>query len=182
MTEQSFVLVPFPGEGPTSALTQFRITGKIDRLDPMLSLNYELQGPLTDLLIPAPSNIPTRRDQLWQTTCFEFFLACPQLEPYWEFNLSPAGDWNIYRFDDYRQGMQPELTWSGLSFDVDGGSDRFKLSLNLDLTLLFPTTQPFLIAITAVLQHCNEGVSYWALTHPSSQADFHQRDGFVLVV
>ena len=44
---------------------------------------------------------PRRRDRLWEETCLELFLGEEGSERYWEFNLSPAGHWNVYRFEFY---------------------------------------------------------------------------------
>ena len=65
-----------------------------------------------------PADMPARRDRLWEETCFEFFLAVKNSPRYWEFNLSPAGHWNVYRFADYRQGMQEEPAFASLPFSV----------------------------------------------------------------
>jgi len=49
-----------------------------------------------------------RKDELWHHTCFEAFLGLPGSDAYWELNVSPDGDWNLYRFSGYRSGGEPE--------------------------------------------------------------------------
>ena len=103
MNAQSFSLKAFPTAGP---LPDVKITGAIARRSDIIAIHYVLNGALTQLVIPAAANVPVRKHGLWEETCFEFFLAVKNLPHYWEFNLSPAGHWNGYRFTAYRQGMQ----------------------------------------------------------------------------
>lgn len=169
----SFRLQPFAATPP-----QIQINGQINRTGDRLSLDYQLQGDVASLAIAPPAPSPTRQDDLWQQTCFEFFLGLKDSPYYWEFNLSPAGDWNVYRFDDYRQGMQVEQAFPELPFSCDRQPNAFTLSLGLDLSLIVAKEQPLAVAITTVIQPLNGDLSYWALSHPGPEADFHRRDGF----
>lgn len=178
MSQQQFRLQPFPGDRP---LPDVSITGEITR-SRQLSLSYELQGSLAEVKIAAVAGPPRRKDELWTTTCFEFFLAVPESQRYWEFNLALAGHWNVYRFDSYRQGMQTESAFTALPFSVQIQPTRVRLDIEVDLERIVPATQPLEVAITAVIQSAQGEVSYWALTHPGSQADFHQRQGFIIRV
>ena len=74
-------------------------------------------------MIPAPADLPARKHGLWEETCFEFFLGVKDSPRYWEFNLSPAGHWNVYRFAGYRQGMEEETAFTALPFRDRRGSD-----------------------------------------------------------
>jgi hypothetical protein len=40
--------------------------------------------------------------------------------------------------------------------------------------------QPLQVGIAAVIRLAGGGLTYWALTHPGPQADFHRRDGFLV--
>jgi hypothetical protein len=172
-----FSLQPFAAS-PT--LPQVQIDGQINRTGDRLRIDYHLRGDLAALAIAPPAQIPTRQDDLWQHTCFEFFLGCKGSPRYWEVNLSPAGDWNVYRFSDYRQGMESEQAFAELPFSCDRQPNAFRLSLTLDLSLIVAKDQPLEVAITTVVQQLNGHLSYWALTHPGPEADFHRRDGFQL--
>ena len=105
MNGQDFSLQPFSPIGPP---LNFKITGHITRRSRQLAIRYDLRGDLAELVIPAPADLPARRHGLWEETCFEFFLGVKDSPRYWEFNLSPAGHWNVYRFAGYRQGMAEE--------------------------------------------------------------------------
>jgi hypothetical protein len=176
MTNQTFFLQPFSSN---ESLSHLQITGNIARHDNQLTINYQLIGDLKTVVIPSPSNTPTRKHELWEETCFEFFLGIKDTTQYWEFNLSPSGDWNVYRFDGYRQGMTEEAAFSILPFKVHQFDD-LSLTLNLDLSKIISKTQNIDVAITTVIKNSNNTVNYWALTHCSKEADFHLRDSFVI--
>jgi hypothetical protein len=95
-----------------------KITGCIARHANQLNLRYTLFGDLTEVAIAPSSDTPMRKHELWEDTCFEFFLGIKDSQRYWEFNLSPAGHWNVYRFDGYRQGMQEETAFMRFPFSV----------------------------------------------------------------
>jgi len=163
-----------------SSLPDVELTASIVRHSNTLVICYTLIGNLAELMIPAPADLPARKDELWEQTCFEFFLALKQSPQYWEFNLSPAGHWNIYRFAAYRQGMQAEMAFRLLPFRVQTQPSCLSLALELDLTKIVPVDQALEVAISTVIKPRDGEVSYWALTHPGSQADFHHRDSFLV--
>lgn len=177
MNARDFALQPFPAAGPHPDL---KITGSISYASPILSICYEVRGPLAELVIPASGEAPARERGLWEETCFEFFLAIRNAPPYWEFNLSPAGHWNVYRFTKYREGMEEEAAFASLPLRVDTQPDRLTLTLECPLDQLIAPDQPLDAAISAVIRHTNGHATYWALTHPGSQPDFHHRDSLII--
>ena len=66
-----------------------------------LMIQFGVTGSLDRLKIPPASDVPQRTTGLWETTCFECFLGSLGQENYWEMNLSPSGDWNVFRLDGY---------------------------------------------------------------------------------
>ena len=119
--------------GDDSALP-WQLRGSIKRLDQgILALDYELLAPADQLIWPCSTASPERRDQLWQSTCLELFIAQPNEPPYWEINLSPSGDWNIYQLDGYRQGLQAEPAIQRISLSSDSAADRHQLQATIEL-------------------------------------------------
>jgi hypothetical protein len=177
MNGQSFSLKPFPSAG---LLPHLKITGNIGRRSKILTISYALLGPLAELVIPAPVDMPARKNALWEETCLEFFLGVKNSDRYWEFNLLPAGHWNIYRFRSYRQGMQEEPAFTSLPFSVQRQPDALRLSMKLDLDKIILADQTLKVASSAVIKPINGKITYWALAHPGPQADFHRRDSFIL--
>jgi hypothetical protein len=157
-----------------------KITGNISRNSNTLTINYMLIGPLANLVLPASAENPLRRDALWEETCFEFFIAAENSGQYWEFNLSPSGHWNVYRFTSYRQGMQEEQSYTTLPFTVQSQPDILRLSAEIDLEKFIPADKVLNVAISAVIKSNDGRITYWALTHPCPQADFHRRDSFII--
>jgi hypothetical protein len=177
MSDRSFSLQPFSASSP---LPDIEITGQIARHSNTLTIAYQLVGALAEIAIASPSASPTRQHELWQETCFEFFLGTPNSPQYWEVNLSPAGDWNVYRFESYRAGMEEEMAFESLPFSVQTRSNAFMLDLKLNLDSIVSEETKLHMAISTVIQTQNGEISYWALTHPGLEADFHRRDSFAI--
>ena len=177
MNEQTFSLQPFPS---TKSLPNLKIAGNIARNGNKLVIRYMLEGDLKEITIAAPSNTGSRKHELWKDSCFEFFVGIKDFLRYWEFNLSPAGHWNVYHFDSYRQGMQEEKAFTTLPFSVENQADGLALALDVDLGKIISANQEIKVAITTVIKHRDGEVTYWALTHRGAEADFHLRDSFII--
>jgi hypothetical protein len=182
---KAFSLKPFSCPEPP---LNVEILGQIWIQNTVLYLHYSLVGELENVIVPSPVGQPLRKHDLWETTCFEFFLGVQNSLSYWEFNLSPAGDWNIYWFQSYRQGMQEEQALNALPFAIEQQPGALRLTLELDLVPILrsgvhssfarPIQQILELGITAVLESQQRELSYWALTHQGAQADFHLRESF----
>jgi hypothetical protein len=177
MTAQRFRLIPFPAPD----LPAISLYGTFSLDHPFLTLQYSLAGDLESVLLPPASPKPGRKDELWKATCFEFFLAVKDQPGYWEFNLSPSGDWNVYRMDAYRRiGFREESTISQLPFEFGQGSDEYCLDVSVDLGPIVGPGDELDIAATAIVQTKDGKETYWALAHAAHQPDFHARQGFIL--
>jgi hypothetical protein len=177
MNGQGLSLKPFPSVG---LLPKIKITANIERRINTLFISYVVLGPLIELIIPVPAEKRKRKSALWEETCFEFFFCVKNSDHYWEFNLSPAGHWNIYRFLSYREGMCEEPLFTSLPFSVERHSDSLRLSMQLDLNKLIPADQTIKIAAGTVIKTIDGTITYWALAHTGPQADFHRRDSFIV--
>ncbi|MBD2423339.1 DOMON-like domain-containing protein [Cyanobium sp. FACHB-13342] len=192
-----FALVPFahPSQHSTEQGTkvdppELSIGGHLGLEAGLLELTYILEGDLEQLQIAPAVATPERRDLLWQTTCLELFLARQGAQDYWEFNLSPSGHWNVYHLEGYRQGLRPELAYQELPVQLTRSEHQLLLTLRCPLppALLPPNSPPadgpgaLEIGITAVLEHRDGAIGYWALQHPGAEADFHHRGGFCITL
>jgi hypothetical protein len=191
MTGRSFSLTPFPA----SNIPDISITGEISLQENIIHLSYLLTGKFDDVFLPPVSMTPSRKDELWQTTCFEFFLAVKDQPQYWEFNMSPSGDWNVYRMDAYRRvGFREETFIEGLPFEFQrsrvAGSWQSEPGQNeahachleamVDLHPILQPDQLLEFGITAIIHTTDGNETYWALAHPAPFADFHLRESFIL--
>ena len=177
MIEQLFTLFPF--EAPH--IPAISISGKFSLENDFLNLKYSLAGKTESILLPPVSLIPSRKDELWKATCFEFFLAIRDQPGYWEFNMSPSGDWNAYRMDAYRRiCFREEAAISALPFEFKKATHEVFLDVVVDLTFVSQSKEQLQMGITAIIQTKEGGETYWALAHPAPYADFHLRESFIL--
>lgn len=188
-----------PGHGE-SALIQlnFSVQRRPQQIDFSFVLRHTALGPDASqgkkVKVPDLLPVPARRrlDGLWRSTCLEIFVADANLASYLELNLSPSGDWNVYAFDRYREGMrlvaevdpplQPllspprssdaqstelQMTWRA---SLKGGPDVTRLLAGTGLVM----------NATAVLEYQSGEIEYWALAHAQDRPDFHNRQCFCL--
>lgn len=177
MSATPFRLTPF---APTTEA--LNITGTLAIVEGEIVLDYLVEGDLTNLHLPRSGTSAERRDLLWQTTCLELFVALVGRDDYWEFNLSPAGHWNVYHLERYREGLTPEPAYRQLPMDVALSTQALSLRLRCPLPppALVPTGPGLDVGITAVIDNRISGISYWALQHPATEPDFHHRGGFCI--
>lgn len=177
MNARSFSLQPFSETGPVSSP---KITGEISRVYNRLAIHYELVGHLAEIVVPMRAETAVRKNALWEETCFEFFIAAKGSSRYREFNLSPAGHWNVFCFAAYRKGMQEDAAVLSLPFNSHFSPGVLSLSLKIDLDRILPGDQALEVGISAVIKHRDGMMRFWSLSHPGPQADFHRRDGFLV--
>lgn len=176
---ENYPLKPFPA---ASGRSPYAVSATLDRQGRILAMEFALTGALAELHLPELAVRPERRDELWQQTCFEFFLARPDGQEYWECNLSPAGHWNLYHFSDYRQGMVEELAVAELPVRICRQPKLFHLALVFDLSWLGAGADSWQLGVSAVVREKTGPISYWALSHPGSKPDFHHRGAFLLTI
>ena len=175
----TFFLQPFPGEGNPAGVT---IGGSIARCADTLSVRCEVRGDLSKVSIPAAAEAPRRQDRLWEETCFELFLGTADSGEYREFNLSPSGHWNAYRFTRYREGMREETAIASLPFDIRRDSEALLLTAEIGIGKIVSAGKDLAATVAAVIRTNDGGKSHWALAHPASRPDFHRREGFALTL
>ncbi len=144
-----------------------------------LTIHYQVFGDFDKIQIPTVKKQPYRADNLWQNTCFEFFLGLVNSPIYWEFNRSPSRNWNIYSFSHYREGMKPEKAFSSLPFPFTKESDHLSVQIKMRLDNIIKNPEDIEMGITVVIKDDDDNISYWAIKHTANEADFHQRDSFV---
>ncbi|MDA8138811.1 MAG: DOMON-like domain-containing protein [Desulfobacteraceae bacterium] len=178
MSPTCFQLKAHPATPPNPAI---EIHGRIQRRQNILTLRFELRDSLNTVQIEPPAAEARRTHGLWERTCFECFFAASDSPGYWEINLSPAGHWNIYRFDDYRQGMREEGAFQILPVTCAAHGSTLRVVCDVDLTPIVAPLQPIQVGISAAILTASDS-SYWALTHSSPRPDFHDRRGFIIVL
>lgn len=139
-----------------------------------LNLWFGVSSPLSRFVVPPVSPAPARRDNLWQSTCFECFLKGDGEEAYQEWNFSPSGDWAAYDFEAEREGMELASVASPPYLRVEDNLTWW----GLGATLSIPADAHGNIALSAVMQERGGQRHFFALHHPSDRPDFHHPDCF----
>jgi len=138
-----------------------------------------MTGDLEKVVLPAP--LVGRTEGLWQSTCLEAFVKVEGQTSYREINVSPTDGWAVYSFTDYRLDMTPSVEPMAVERWTEGAA--LTVAADFDLDALFPEEhrgRAIRLAVSAVIETIDGGISYWALAHPSDKPDFHHPDSFVL--
>ncbi len=169
---------------PSTPAKTVRAIGVLVRrmASPELQMTFRLDGDLSRILVPPPGP-PRINTQLWRHTCFEAFVAVDGQSAYHEFNFSPSGEWAIYAFSSYRQGspLQDEAMRPRIAVRCGGGRLELDAALRLDAVFAMHPTASLRVGLSAVIE-ADDGLSYWALRHRSGKPDFHDANGFALLL
>lgn len=147
---------------------------------PELQMSFRLEGDIPRLRFPAAGVVSIGTD-LWRHTCFEAFIAIEGEAAYHEFNFAPSGEWAAYELRAYRDGHPVSNETLTPHIVVRSTVNRLELdaSVRLDFLSDAHARAPLRIGLSAVIE-ASDGISYWALRHPSDKPDFHDADGFTL--
>lgn len=137
---------------------------------------FRLDGYIPAIALP-PHVAAERRDNLWQTTCFEVFWQPLAGTGYREFNLSPSGCWAAYDFDTYRTGMRKAAIEA---IAISCSHDDAGLVLIARIAADLP--DPAQVALNAVVEHEDGTKQYWALAFPPGKPEFHSEANRALIV
>ena len=160
------------------------ITALVRRSANELRLTFRLDGDIRQISVPSPS-VPRIARQLWQHTCFEAFIALEGQRDYHEFNFAPSGEWAAYALSGYRDGPLVPLA-SDLprpQIAVRSTDSRLELDslVRLDALSAIHPRASIRVGLSAVIE-ASDGFSYWALRHRADKPDFHDADGFALLL
>lgn len=134
-----------------------------------LRLRWRIEG-CGEVLFP-PFAGKGRADELWRTTCFEFFLQPAGGGGYLELNLSPSERWAAYAFSAYRAGMSEHPIPREPDCAMRVGTDLAIFDAAVPAQNL--PGRPWRYGISAVIEEQGGHLSYWALAHPPGNPDFH---------
>ncbi len=127
--------------------------------------------------------MPVRTDALWQHTCCELFISWSNGAGYREFNFSPAGHWQHYSFERYREGRVLADDAAQPSVTARVGSE----DAQFDVVVPVPPTPHrragrLRIGVSAIVEDDEGRLTYWALRHPAGKPDFHDPGSFILTL
>jgi len=181
MTSNAFNLIPFPGQNDNNRL-QVEISGCLQLNKAHIDISFLLKGNIDALQIPAKALAPSRKDKLWENTCFEVFITKPVEPDYWEYNVSPSQDWAVFHFSEYRLSKMDELSIGNIevtSYSAPPNQYTIQSKLPLPEALHAKNLQ---VGISTVLQDREKTIYYYALAHLRQNPDFHDRNSFTLLL
>jgi hypothetical protein len=177
--QRFFQLQPFVSVADCQSL---QLSGSIDRLPGILAIEYRLIGDLPSIIWPVSSSNILRRHELWRQTCFELFFGAIGESGYWEVNLAPNGCWNLYHFNEYRQGMLEDTAIKDLPSRAVKDGDTFSLSCRVDMHKLIPDCKAIEVGVAGIVLNRTGETAYWAIDHLKNIPDFHIRQSFRIVL
>lgn len=171
MRNWTLTLVPYSGNSHG-----LRVDVHLERSNDEVRFRFRVEGAGVK---HAPFGAGSRRDELWKTTCFEFFVGPADQRSYFEINMATSGDWNAYAFDDYRDGMKwAEGVRRSPLQEVRSSNEELELRGVFRLSD-FPLVGPVVLGATAVVEYLDGTKDYWALAHKGEKPDFHLRSSFI---
>ncbi len=145
-------------------------------------MTFRLDGDIPRIRI-SPPGVPRMATQLWRRTCFEAFIAVEGQPAYHEFNFAPSAEWAVYAFRGYRNGgpLANEMMRPHIAVRSTGSRLELDAVVRLDgLSAVHPRAC-LRVGLSAVIE-ASDGLSYWALRHRADKPDFHDADGFALLL
>ncbi|MGZ3769507.1 MAG: DOMON-like domain-containing protein [Bdellovibrio sp.] len=142
------------------------------------TVEFSVKGSINKILWPAETaSKKSRSDELWKSTCFEFFFSSEKNNetPYTEINCSPNSNWNAYSFSGYREGMKLN---TDIQVNLKNNTQPQAENHLTKFTVEIKSTTPMdarTYAPTMVIEFTDGEKSYWATSHPSPQPDFHNK-------
>lgn len=139
-------------------------------------VSFSVSGNLEAYQIPTKQK-QKRDNNLWESTCFELFLANSEMDGYYELNLSPSLAWNLYYLSDYRATPKEVCIKNEIEIETFHNEDSLKLSCKFEMkTDVFNLYNVAVILLTQSNQR-----HFWSVHHRSEEADFHDKDNFMKI-
>lgn len=180
MNDISFYLQPF--DNSATAALSVAISGNLRLQNNKINISYRIVGDIDKIQLPGISVHPSRKDQLWNSTCCELFLGASNKPAYWEYNFSPSHDWALFSFTDYRKNKtdDPSIAAIDITTNIDNGRE---FTLNTLLTIPDALLGHDLdVGVSSIVKDHAGNIHYYALSHPGDKPDFHQRNCFTIHV
>ena len=148
-----------------------------------LRMTFRLDGDIPRIQIPTPTT-PRIGTELWRHTCFEAFIALEGQTSYHEFNFAPSGEWCVYALSSYRNGgpVADEAVRPHIAMRSTDSRLELDAIVRLDSLSAIHPRAVLRIGLSAVIEASDGTISYWALRHPADKPDFHNADGFALLL
>lgn len=164
-------LLPHPASAPGDP--GFKVWANVDYAGAFgatatANIWFGVGAPASRFVMPV-SDDPGRREELWQTTCFEAFLRGDGENSYQEWNFAPSGDWAAYDFTAWREGMAEAAVPAPPYVRMEDNLTWWALGA----TIVLESGRAWSLGLSAVLEEQGGTKSHWALAHGGDKPDFH---------
>ena len=154
----------------------YQVNADISLIQNTLYLKYMISGNISQIkLIPSKQS-----SELWKNTCFELFLSNKNITEYLEFNWSPSGKWNTFKFHDYRDRANQnidensEFIVRNESYNIIFESKIILSKYNSHISLDINNLQ---IGMSIIVE--TNSLEYWSNQHLNHRPDFHNKNNFL---
>jgi hypothetical protein len=149
--------------------------------DAELKMTFRVDGDIPRIRI-APPGAHSFARELWRHTCFEVFIAVEGQAAYHEFNFAPSGEWTVYAFSGYRNGgpVADESVRPHIAMRSTDSRLELDALVRLDSLSAIHPRASLRVGLSAIIE--TSDLSYWALHHPKDKPDFHDANGFTLLL
>ena len=144
-----------------------------------LMLDYQILGDLSHYHFPQKTK-QERADELWKETTFELFIAPLNSDEYWEINISPSTQWNMYHFTSYKEGMKASNIISLPSIKTYEYQNEYRLSFKSIIPKEY-FDRVFSINLCVILLDQKGERHFYSIERRKRLPDFHDRDTFFLL-
>jgi hypothetical protein len=172
-----YELEPFKQNTQTSKINIYTEAFKEEN---EIQINFIIEDKGKIILTDEQNKAPTRKYELWKSTCFEAFFGIKGSDGYWEVNFTMAGDWNVFYFDSYRSSEKPkeETRITKISHVKTFEDDLCRLEVKIPTQSLGLQTKKLEVNLAAVIEFRNKEKAYFAIKHATEKPDFHLRETF----
>lgn len=139
-------------------------------------LAFEVYGDIAQLELPPVHSVKLGQD-LWQSSCFEMFIACTT-HSYRELNFAPDGRCAAADFAGYRRA--PTWLRDPVLAHAESWQDAQRYRIDLSLA---GTARPDManhVGLCAIICDKSGAKSWWALQHEAGEPDFHHVSSFLI--
>lgn len=178
-----YPLKPYPGQDTSKSIEELNFSSILK--DRSITFRFHLKDPDQKVTGKFTSENQVlggdrRKDDLWKQTCFEVFWNY-QDSKYLELNVTPEGQWNLYHFENYRNGMKvfENIQMLQMKSKRIGTNYDLEVSMNIPDMMFVDSGLKSQISATAVLL-TDLGTEYWAIHHAGPRPDFHLQESFVI--
>ena len=169
MKKQTFILKNHHQEK-----REIKVQAKLEIEKKTIKLEFNIVGERKNYIFPSISP-PKRAKELWKATCFELFFTSKNQKGYYEINISPSKQWNIYTFKGYRDFVTETEIASNPIITMSQQKDEYTLLFESTLDEV-GLTENLVFNLAVILLDSNNIRHFYAINRTLGAVDFHNRE------